>query len=363
MRKNILIYGAGAIGRGFVPWLFKNHDVIFNYVDINKNLVNRLKKNKSFSSFRTKNNKYEQLKITVNDVFHFESDDPILDNYDFIISCVGPRTFETISDNFLKTNSPIICFENDFDLYKRISNKSENNKIYFGIPDVIASRIAPKKLLKKDPLAIVTEDGDCYIDNAAHHLGGNIKYISKSELEIQWLAKLYIHNTPHCIAAYLGSLNNKLFLHEGMDINEVYDVVFGSMMEMKKMLEQQYNLNNSFLDWYSKKELSRFSNKLLYDPISRVAREPFRKLHPNNRLIGAAQLALANGIVPINTVKGIISAFFYKSDSDPDFNIKYLVQSLSREDFLRLVIRLNKNEALFKIIMKYWEKYEKDFGK
>ena len=45
MKKKILIYGAGAIGRGYLPWVFseKYHD--FFFVDINKSLITLLKKN------------------------------------------------------------------------------------------------------------------------------------------------------------------------------------------------------------------------------------------------------------------------------------------------------------------------------
>ena len=39
------------------------------------------------------------------------------------------------------------------------------------------------------------------------------------------------------------------------------------------------------------KELKRFENKLLFDPISRVAREPLRKLRSDNRIILALRLA------------------------------------------------------------------------
>ena len=39
---------------------------------------------------------------------------------------------------------------------------------------------------------------------------------------------------------------------------------------------------------------------------------------------------------------------------DQDFHIKFLMNSLTPEEFLRIVIRLRPNEALFNIFIKNW---------
>ena len=37
----------------------------------------------------------------------------------------------------------------------------------------------------------------------------------------EWDAKLYIHNTPHCIAAFYGYLNNCEYVHDALAIDSV----------------------------------------------------------------------------------------------------------------------------------------------
>ena len=93
----------------------------------------------------------------------------------------------------------------------------------------------------------------------------------------------------------------------------------------------------------------------MYDPIVRVAREPFRKLAPDNRLIGAAQLALTCGVVPDYVIKGIVSACLYDKKTDPDFNITYLIRALTPNQFLKLILGLNSDEALFRLLSERWE--------
>jgi hypothetical protein len=80
----------------------------------------------------------------------------------------------------------------------------ETPRAVFAIPDVITSNTAPGELLARDPLAIVTEDGICYIDEGVSQVGGLGSYVSQRELEKQWLAKLYLHNTPHALQPISG---------------------------------------------------------------------------------------------------------------------------------------------------------------
>jgi mannitol-1-phosphate/altronate dehydrogenase len=175
------------------------------------------------------------------------------------------------------------------------------------------------------------------------------------ELEKQWLAKLYLHNTPHCIAAYLGSMLSLTYVHEALKNPRVSEIVAGAMGEMKHVLRCRFSLEPAFVDWYADKELQRFRNTLLYDPIDRVAREPFRKLAPNERLIGAAQLCICCGIVPEKIMLGIMTAFCYDNPRDPDANIRYLMRALQPPEFLIVAMQLRSGEALYELLLDRWD--------
>tara|TARA_B100001113_G_C21048728_1_gene595720 strand:+ start:122 stop:1222 length:1101 start_codon:yes stop_codon:yes gene_type:complete len=352
MSKNILVYGAGAIGRGYVPWLFKNTDTKLYFVETNKNLHSELIKDKKFTTYMTTKSGYESYECSIEECF-FPGEE-FSYSYDGVITAVGPRQIINIKDNLKKLKCPIIFFENDHTLPDKISRLTKSENFFFGIPDVITSNTAPEHLRKKSKLSIVTENGVAYAHISAKDVGGNINYVNSEQLNKQWLAKLYIHNTPHCIAAYLGSLCNFTFLHEGMNCDDIYNIVKDAMFEMVLSTEIVYKIERDFLEWYSNKELNRFSNKLLFDPISRVAREPFRKLGLTNRLVGAAQLCLRAGIKPKNIITGIMAAFLYDDINDNDSNIKILIESLKPVDFLKLIINIQPNEALYELIISNW---------
>ena len=356
MSKPILmIYGAGAIGRGYMPWVYRPESYDYYFVDSNPDLRNLLNERKEFTSYMTGSDGYLSLRVPLLHCFAPGEELPHLSQVAAVVSCVGPRNFPKLEPVFKNLNIPVICCENDATLPQTMREQTGNENIVFAIPDVITSSTASDALLVGDPLAIITEAGTFFADAGASALGGECSYVSREELAVQWAAKLYIHNTPHCIAAYLGNIAGVRYLHEAMMIPAADAIVAGAMREMELMLQNSQNISHDFLRYYSNKELARFRNKLLCDPIARVAREPFRKLAPNERLIGAAQRCLSSGIVPRFLMLGIMAAFCFESHEDPDFHIKYLLHSLKPEEFLRTIIRLHASEALFDLLVKHWD--------
>lgn len=355
-KKILLIYGAGAIGRGYIPWVFPPAHYEYYYVETNPQIRNKLNQNKKFFTYKTVDGKYEPLEVPIKYCFALGEEKQKISEVDAVVTAIGPRNMLSLRESLMKTTVPVICCENDSTLPDMMTSVTSNPNIAFAIPDVITSNTAPRELLAKDSLSITTEDGICFIDEKVSQIGGNCNYLSEEKLRVQWLAKLYIHNTPHCIAAYLGSLLGVTYLHESMQNPMVEKKVSGAMHEMEQMLLRKYRLDESFLRWYRNKELQRFRNTLLYDPINRVAREPFRKLSPNDRLTGAAELCLSCGVIPKNIMLGIMAAFCYENRSDPDSNIKYLVKSLKPYDFLKIIIRLRPGEALFEMLVETWGK-------
>ena len=352
--KKILIYGAGAIGRGFIPWVFPPTEFELYYVESNSRIRELLNKQKKFLTFKTMEGKYEKLEVPIVHCYNSGEEIDIIGNMDAIIISVGPRNALSLKESLMNTDLPIICCENDSTIPELLQAATNNSNIVFGIPDVITSNTAPEELLKQDPLSIVTENGVCYIDNKVAEIGGNCNYVNTEELRKQWLAKLYIHNTPHCIAAYLGNVLMVDYIHESMKNKSVEKIVSEAMFETEKMLMERFHLEEEFLKSYSQKELKRFKDTLLFDPIIRVAREPFRKLATNDRLISAAELCLASGIIPENIMMGIMAAFCYNNEQDPDYNIRYLMKALEPRDFLKIIIGLRGDDALFAIMVNRW---------
>lgn len=347
--EKIVIVGAGAIGRGYLPWVVdvSRYDLVF--VEANPEIVRQMRERRQYSTYRVANgSSYERRTVS-----HFDAYTPdqfiAADHTNAVAAFinVGPRASGIAARILENVNCPIILCENDPETVSRVRKSTGREQVYFAVPDVITSNTAPPHLLVSDPLAITTEDGVLFVDERAGLIQGDISLVGERELlQKQWLAKLYLHNTPHCIAAYLGAIAGVKYMHEAMEIPAVAAIVEGCMGEMLRTLKLTCAMPDEFLDWYAQKELSRFACTLLFDPIARVAREPLRKLEPDGRLIGAAQMCLTAGVSPENILTGIMGALMFESDSDPDRHLQFMRRAIAPGVFGTHVLGLRRGEAL-----------------
>ena len=344
--REIVVIGAGAIGRGYLPWCFP--DARWVFVDTNARIVDAMRARGEYTTYRARDGKLESVTVPVAAAY-LPGDYPAAAHRDplAVFINVGPRHAATAASLVREVSCPIILCENDPATVGAVKAATGLDRVHFAVPDVITSNSSPDHLLAKDSLSVISEDGVLFIDDAVGPLPGDYRPLPARELlHEQWTAKLFLHNTPHCVAAYLGALAGVKHVHEAMAIPEVDTIVAGSMSEMLKSLKLRWEIPHPFLEWYADKELARFRNPLLFDPISRVAREPLRKLETDGRLIGAAQICLASGFIPTHILSGIASALLFDNKSDADRHIGFMRRALPPAMFISHILSLRPGEAL-----------------
>lgn len=348
MKTKIIFMGAGAIGRGYLPWSVDTAQHDFIFVDSNQELVDRLNAQGGYTTYRVNGDAYQELRVPVLEAYTPENFR--IDEQENAITCffsVGPRNVAKAAQAMAGSRLPLILSENEPETVAVAKRVVGHDAVYFAVPDVITSNTAPQHLLVQDPLAITTENGILYVEAGAQGIHGDIHFLPREELlRIQWTPKLFLHNTPHCIAAYLGALLGVTYVHEAMQHAEAAQLVEGAMTEMLQALKLQWDIPHDFLEWYAQKELARFRCQLLFDPVSRVAREPLRKLELHGRLIGAAQLCLTLGVLPQNLLKGIVGAILFENLHDPDRHIGLMREAMTTPDFNRYILGLRPGEPL-----------------
>ncbi len=98
--------------------------------------------------------------------------------------------------------------------------------------------------------------------------------------------------------------------------------------------------------------LSRFANKALADTTFRLARDPLRKLAPNDRLIGAARTALAQNITPTDLIQGIVAALQFDAPDDPlAVELQQQIQHVGLKTVLTKHCGVNLAEPLGQLIL------------
>ena len=348
-KKNVLIIGAGAIGRGYLPWILPDDQYDLSFIDTNEKIIQAMQQRKTFCIYKAKDQQLHQKQVKVKNAW-LPQDFQMTEQFSLIFINVGPRSCTQAASLIEGTETPVLVCENDPECVTRIKASAHLKNCYFAVPDVITSNSAPQNILEQDSLSVITEDGVLFYDEKIGKTSLIGQPCSSAELEKQWIAKLYLHNTPHCVAAYLGALAHFTYLHEAMQIPTLAQVVGGCMQEMLQALKLRWDIPHDFLDWYAEKELARFSNTLLCDPINRVAREPIRKLELDGRLVGAAQICLSYGFIPEHILIGIASALLFDSNQDADSHLQFMRKNLTQQNFLTHVLNLREGEPLALIL-------------
>ena len=146
--------------------------------------------------------------------------------------------------------------------------------------------------------------------------------------EIYMQRKLYLHNGLHALIAYLGAQHGYRTIQHALQDPEIYAL----FVQGAKSLTQAFLKKHRFdpTEHYTTVQdiLSRIQDPHLDDPIARVAREPLRKLRPDDRLVGAYRLLIEQGEDPTPFRKAILSALAYHDPNDPEsVQLRQMVQA------------------------------------
>lgn len=375
-----LHFGAGNIGRGFIGKLLSDAGIHVTFADIDTALVTELQKRQSYPVKLVG----EDCKVEmVGPVSAIHSQDPhlidLIAEVDLITTAVGPNVLRFIANDLAKgialryqnkvtTPLNIIACENMVRGTSQLKiavmthlPEAMHDFVtqHIGFIDSAVDRIVPPAEDKTDPLAVTVETFCEWIVDESQFIGA-IPPIAGMECTSQLMAfverKLFTLNTGHCITAYIGNLRGFLTIKQAIADKAIHQLVKQAMQESGEVLIQRYHFDRAQHAAYIEKILTRFANPYLTDEVDRVARQPIRKLSPNDRLIrpllGTIEYQLNNNAL----LQGIAAALKYNNPSDPQsvelqtsLNDKGVIETLNH------YCQLAKDSAEVTQIVRYYD--------
>jgi len=321
-----VMYGGGNIGRGFIGMLFSASGYEVTFVDIVASVVDALNRDHTYPVRIVSGDGHQD--IDVRNVSAVNGNDTgaaaeAIAAADIMATAVGVNVLKFIIPNLLaglrlrrERNCPpfnIIICENLMDANHVLArmlkeHMDEAEQAWFdetvGLVEASIGRMVPvqtEQMKDGNPLRVCVESyGFLPVDNDAFK--GKIPEIRNmipfSPFDFYLKRKLYVHNMGHATCAYLGDLLGLQYIYQAIDRDEVYTLVYGAMIESARALSKKYSVTLEALLPHITDLLHRFANAALQDTCQRVGGDPKRKLSPQDRLIGAAALALQQDITP-----------------------------------------------------------------
>lgn len=176
---------------------------------------------------------------------------------------------------------------------------------------------------KTDSTAVITEPFyTLYAQEGSPALFGLAQVETVADLAPYEEMKLFLSNCAHAVVAYEGYQKGYTYIDEAMKDPEIHSRVEEVLYkEAGPAFAKKWDIEPLKVKDYCDAVVERFENENLKDEITRVARNPIRKIGRNDRLVGTALMVLEQGGVPENLVHTLASAMLYdpevKGDDQP----------------------------------------------
>jgi mannitol-1-phosphate 5-dehydrogenase len=335
--KKAVMYGAGNIGRGFIGQLFSESGYEVSFIDVNLEIINKLNEDGKYPVriFTGKGSK----DVTVNNVkgvngMELEKVAQAIAEADIMATAVGvnilPRIAKPIAEGLKKrwqsgNMNPlnIIICENLLDanhfLARLISDEldaaeKDNFEKLVGLVEASIGRMVPVMTPEMQDGNILRSCVEEYCELPVDKDGfkgeiPNIKnMLPASPFTFYIQRKLFIHNMGHALTAYLGKFKGYTYIWQAIGDPFIKLAVLRAMQDSARALSREHGIVLENILDHVDDLIYRFGNKQLGDTIDRVGNDVKRKLSPNDRLVGAANLCLLHGINPVNICLGIAAA-------------------------------------------------------
>ncbi len=342
-------FGAGNIGRGLMGQLFRESGFETVFVNTGKALVDDLNKRGSYPLRLLDAYSKKAHELTIDHFRALSTDQEAaiaeaIAQARVVATAVGVANLEAVSallaagirQRWARNAEPLDVYlcENMLGaaavLAKHVLARLDNSarawaQKNIGFVGTSAARIvggAGARLPNDDPLLVIADaHRDVPYDGQATRAGelGIEGFHPVRNFQAEVERKIFTHNLAHATLAYLGYLRGHTYIHETFADEFVRSVFDGALDETTEALLRHYPAD---LDRREHMEIRkdvrvRFGNPLLKDPITRVAKDPIRKLGRDDRILGAAELCLSRGITPDYIAIACAAALCYDLPEDP----------------------------------------------
>ena len=337
--KTAIQFGAGNIGRGFIGALLSQAGYHVTYADVNQAVIDKINKDKTYT-VHVMDVTCQDIPIT--NIDGANSGKPeivdVLAEAELITTAVGlvilPRIAPSIAQAIAKRKAQgktealnIIACENAIRASSQLKEavyQSLNDEEkayadeYVGFPDCSVDRIVPPVKSENFIDVVVENYYEWNVEKASFK--GEIPQIEGMNLADNLMAyierKLFTLNTGHAITAYLGTMKGLKTIDEAIADEKIYEIVHAAMTESGDGLIKKHGFDAEAHYHYIDKIIRRFKNPYLKDDVTRVGREPLRKLSPTDRLTKPMMTAYGYGLPVDHLILGMGAALHYNNPED-----------------------------------------------
>jgi len=371
-------FGAGNIGRGFLGQLYWQSGWETVFVDVIDGVVGALNERRGYE-IHIIDERMDVLAIDRVRAIHGRDAQAVAEAVamcDLASTAVGVRALEHVVPSLAaglslrakgsrRPLNVVVC-ENLLDaadtLRRTVLDAADEAARGFirdrvGFVSTVVSRmvpVVPPDVRAQDPLYVAVEayatlpvDATAFVDGVPAIRG----LLPVPNIAAHEERKLFCHNCGHALCAYFGYPEGHRLIADAISAPEIRTRVLAGLGETGQALIAKHGFDPAEHRAHVEDLLRRFANRALGDTVARVGRDPIRKLGRHDRLIGAAQLCLDQGVEPAAILQGVRAALRYDHPEDPEaVRLQAMIRQEGVEAVLSGVCGLQPGEPLYERI-------------
>lgn len=338
--KRAIHFGAGKIGRGFIGALLSQAGYEVCFAEADPQLVDEINRRRGYTVHVT-DEICAELRIAGVSAVRADSGEAVrrLVDADLVTTAVGlgvlPRVAPVIAAGLRARKAAgvaaplnVVACENGVRATSRLKASVYEAldaptaawaERTVGFADCSVDRIVPP-VRSENPIDVVVEnfyewnvEEKSFVGGAPHIEGMNLADNLLAYIE----RKLFTLNTGHAITAYLGRMKGLATIDESIADPSIFAIVKEAMQQSGQALVEKFGFDRDAHFKYIDKIIGRFKNPYLKDDVTRVGREPLRKLSSTDRLVKPMMTAREYGLPCDKLLLGIGAALHYNNPEDP----------------------------------------------
>ena len=394
MKKKLVQYGAGNIGRGFIGELFARSGYEVVFVDVRDDIVELLNRNRTYPVNFVSDDGSREIMITGVRAVNGRDSNAVADEIadaDVIATAVGvpvlPHIVKPVAQGLKQrwrsgNNIPIdiIICENKLDadkylreLFLREFSDEEGEKFHktVGLVEASIGRMVPvmtPEMQKGNPLRVCVENyAELPVDGNTFKGGvPNVpELIPASPFSFYIRRKLFIHNMGHALIAYFGFLNRETYISQAVRTPYIRLLAEGAMRQSARALSKEYGIDLGLILDHAADLILRFHNRALGDTTERVGSDPLRKLSCADRLAGAAFFCCEQGLPGSYIHAGIAAGLLYENPRDKaSLKLQEIIHQQGAAQALDEICGIASDSVIGSQVILFYNllKANKDFG-
>ena len=167
--------------------------------------------------------------------------------------------------------------------------------------------------------------------------------------------KLYTFNTTNATIAYVGRLRGFDLLSDAANDPEIVALVNRVHSEINPAIAEEMQITLEEQEAFSKKALRKYQDKSVTDFTERHARDPIRKIGPNDRIVGTMRLVEKHNISYDALAITLAAAMFYPVTNPEDPTASQLMKIRTEDGIdaiLSNVCKISSDENMGKTVKK-----------